>query len=298
MSNLGVSNSNTLTFADSGVNAGSGGIDQIIFGSAVNAATFNIVNGNTVQVACFAAGTRIETVDGPVAVENLAAGAFVLTADGRAEPIVWIGSRAIDCERHPKPDTVWPFCVSAGAFGAALPVRDLWLSPDHAVFVNGVLVPVKLLINGASIAQVGRAAVTYYPVELPRHDMILAEGLPAESYLDTGDRANFGRMGEVVRLFPDFAGRLAPDAAWAWETRGAAPLAMAGEVLAAAREAIRLDGGNWWRDGMATTVVLNRHLQPSRLGEPGRRCIGDICANGALGIAERGQRTKTLPRRE
>src|SRR6185312_17359396 len=55
LSNLGVSNGNTLTFSDSG----NGGTDQLIFGSAISAANFNIVNGNTVQIACFAAGTRI-----------------------------------------------------------------------------------------------------------------------------------------------------------------------------------------------------------------------------------------------
>jgi len=105
------------------------------------------------------------------------------------------------------------------------------------VFVNDVLVPVKLLVNGTSIVQVRLDGVTYYHVELPRHAVILAEGLPAESYLDLGDRANF-EGGETIRLFPDFAARLAPDTAMAWETRGAAPLVMAGEQLEAARRAV------------------------------------------------------------
>ena len=91
----------------------------------------------------------------------------------------------------------------------------------------------KLLINGTSIAQEKRNRVTYFHVELPRHDVILAEGLPVESYLDTGDRADFG--GDVPRLFPDFTARLTPDAARVWETRGAARLVMAGDALAAAR---------------------------------------------------------------
>jgi hypothetical protein len=125
--------------------------------------------------------------------------------------------------------------VAAGAFGENVPVRDLYLSPDHAVFVNDVLVPVKLLVNGTSIAQTKRDHVRYFHVELQRHDMILAEGLAVESYLDTGDRANFGRSGETIRLFPDFATRLAPVTTLVWETRGAAPLVMAGEQLTAAR---------------------------------------------------------------
>ncbi len=252
LSNLGVSNSNTLTFSDTGVNAGSGGIDQIIFGSAVSAANFNIVNGNTVQVACFAAGTRIATMDGPIAVEDLAIGDQVLTFEGRYtaipdqaptagrsrhERIAWIGSRFVNCAAHPAPATVWPVRVSAGAFGPGLPEYDLFLSPDHAVFVTGVLVPVKLLVNGASIVQVKRDQVRYFHVELPRHDVILAEGLPVESYLDIGDRANFG--GDVTRLFPDFMARFRPDAAWAWETKGAAKFVTGGAELAAAKRVVR-----------------------------------------------------------
>ncbi len=79
--------------------------------------------------------------------------------------------------------------VKAGAFEDARPRRDLWLSPDHAVFVDDVLIPIKRLINGTSIAQVPVEEVTYYHVALGRHDVILAEGLPTESYLDRGDRS-------------------------------------------------------------------------------------------------------------
>jgi hypothetical protein len=245
LSNLGVINGTTLTVQDSGAGAGAGGIDRIMFASAIDPASLSIVNGNTI-VACFAAGTRIATAAGEVAVENLRVGDMVLTVDGAEKPmtpgdrtvpprgateqVVWIGSRTVDCERHPNPETVWPVRISAGAFGANVPVRDLYLSPDHAVFVDGVLVPVKLLINGTSIVQTRRARVTYYHVELPMHAVILAEGLAVESYLDVGDRANFADQ-DTVRLFPDFDARLTPDAAWAWETKGTAKLVIAGDDL-------------------------------------------------------------------
>jgi hypothetical protein len=239
LSNIDVSNGNTLTFSDSGAGAGTGGIDSIIFGSGISAGGFNIVNGNTVQaVACFAEGTRIETVDGPVAVEDLTVGDRVMTRDGRAEPVDWIGHRAVYCERHPKPESVWPVRVAAGAFGDHVPVRDLYLSPDHAVFVNEVLVPVKLLINGITIIQIERRVVRYYHVELPRHAVIFAEGLPVESYLDVGDRMNFQGDSETIRLVPDFTERLSPKTALAWETRGAAPLVIAGKALARARHLV------------------------------------------------------------
>ena len=108
------------------------------------------------------------------------------------------------------------------------------------MFVNGVLVPVKLLIDGTGIVQVKRDRVRYFHVELPQHEVILAEGLTVESYLDLGDRTNFNQHGpgETIRLFPDFATRLAPETALAWETRGAAPLSLAGPKLRAAREAV------------------------------------------------------------
>jgi autotransporter passenger strand-loop-strand repeat protein len=150
------------------------------------------------DVRCFAAGTLIETDRGPVAVEGLTLGDRVMTIDGEAEPIVWIGMRRVDCGRHAEPARVWPVRIAAHAFGPGRPARDLFLSPDHAIFAEGVLIPVKHLINGRGIAQRAVDAVTYFHVELPGHGVLLAEGLPVESYLDTGDRAAFAD-GMLVR---------------------------------------------------------------------------------------------------
>jgi collagen type I/II/III/V/XI/XXIV/XXVII alpha len=186
------------------------------------------------QIACFAEGTMIETVTGPRRVESLAVGDEVVTLPGGARRIVWVGSRNVDCERHPRPEAVWPVRITAGAFGQNVPARDLFVSPDHAIYVDRVLVPAKLLIDGFGIVQVKRANVNYYHLELEDHALILAEGLTVESYLDTGDRANFGD-GAAIRLFPDFGGRVTPATTMIWETRGAAPLVMAGVELARAR---------------------------------------------------------------
>jgi hypothetical protein len=71
---------------------------------------------------------------------------------------------------------------------------------------------------------------------LPEHAVIFAEGLAVESYLDTGDRANFDGPG--LLLFADFASRVAPAVATVWETRGVAPLVTTGEALAAARRMV------------------------------------------------------------
>jgi hypothetical protein len=176
--------------------------------------------------ACFLAGTRVATARGPVAVEDLAVGDRVALArrGGRSRPVVWLGHRRIDCRRHPRPMDVWPIRVAGGAFGAGRPRRDLLLSPDHAVFWRGVLIPVRHLVNGASIVQEQLDEVTYWHVELDRHDVILAEGLPCESYLDTGNRDAFENGGTVVRMHPDFARHM-------WDAESCAPLVVAGPDL-------------------------------------------------------------------
>jgi hypothetical protein len=184
----------------------------------------------TVTVQCFAAGTRIATPDGDIAVEALREGELVRLHDGGAAPVKWIGHRRIDCGRHPAPEQVWPVRVTANAFGPGLPRRDLFLSPDHAAFAAGVLIPVKHLLNGTSIAQIAVAELHYFHVELPSHDVLLAEGLPVESYLDSGDRAKFSG-GNVTALHPNFAAR-------AWEMKGCAELVSRGERLDAVRASI------------------------------------------------------------
>jgi fibronectin-binding autotransporter adhesin len=133
-------------------------------------------------LACFATGTRIATVRGEIAVEELRIGDRVRTLTGDA-PIIWIGRRTIDCTRHPDPRSVLPVRIAANAFGKDLPQCDLYLSPDHALFIDGALIPAKHLVNGDTIVQVPTDAITYFHIELPQHDVILAEGLPVESYL-------------------------------------------------------------------------------------------------------------------
>ena len=193
-------------------------------------------DGTDITLACFAAGTRISTPDGPVPVEALLVDDVVLTYRGEAS-IIWLGCRRINCRSHPDPKSVWPVRIAANAFAIGRPSRDLWLSPDHAILIDQVLIPIKYLINGITIAQIPVAETTYYHIELPRHDVLLAEDLPAESYLDTDDRPNFADAAEVLRLYPDFSAH-AGKAMTLWEARGYAPLVISGALLDAARLAL------------------------------------------------------------
>ncbi len=97
-----------------------------------------------------------------------------------------------------------PIRVERDAFAVNVPHRDLLLSPDHAVFVDGLLICVGQLVNGSTIRpEHGWTSVDYYHVELDQHALLLAEGLPAESYLDTGNRAFFANSGMPLLLHPD-----------------------------------------------------------------------------------------------
>lgn len=193
---------------------------------------------NTIVIACFAEGTRITTTAGEIPVERLAVGDRLRTVSGACRPIRWIGQRTVDCTAHAAPEAVRPVRIQAGAFGAGLPARDLDLSPDHALFAEGVLVPVKHLVNGGTIRQRRVRRVTYYHVELDSHDVILAEGLPVESYLDTGDRAAFANGGDVIALHPAW-GAAARDVSLLFAAEGYAPLCVTGPEVARLRA--RLD---------------------------------------------------------
>jgi hypothetical protein len=178
---------------------------------------------------CFAAGTRLLTDRGAVAVEELSAGDHVMTADGRSAPIIWTGMRRVDCGRYRRPLAVLPVRVAAHAFGDGLPARDLFLSPDHAIFAEDVLIPIKHLIDGAAVRQAASACVTYVHVELAQHQIVLAEGLPVESYLDAGDRPAFSG-GAVVALHPAW-GAHSGDLAMLREALAYAPIRVTGREV-------------------------------------------------------------------
>ena len=165
--------------------------------------------GVTLYPVCFASGTRIRTERGDVAVEALRIGYRVVTSSGRLREVRWLGHRTLESRKHPHPAAVMPIRIAAHAFGKNRPARDLDVSPGHAICVDvggEVLIPAAALVNGTSIRQVSCDAVTYWHVELESHDILLAEGLPAESYLEMGNRGFF-KEADVVSLGAEPDGR-------------------------------------------------------------------------------------------
>jgi autotransporter passenger strand-loop-strand repeat protein len=150
---------------------------------------------------CFLAGTRIMTPRGAAAVETLRIGDKVLTAAGRAETIEWIGQRSYDARFAAGNHLVRPVRLQADAIAAGVPSRDLYISPGHGIFVDGVLIPAWRLINGRTITQpdLAQADISYFHIELASHAVILAENCPAETYLDTGARTQFQNAATYTR---------------------------------------------------------------------------------------------------
>ena len=132
---------------------------------------------------CFTPSTRIETPRGQVAVEALSAGDAVALASGGVGRVRWVG--------HRRATEAAIVRVRVDALGHGTPGVDLCLSADHALFIDGALVPAHLLFDGTNIVDEIWPFVMFYHVELDEHAILLAEGVPAESYLDTGNRTKF-----------------------------------------------------------------------------------------------------------
>ncbi len=142
----------------------------------------------------YAAGTRLATPSGVAAVETLAVGDLLRTASGQTLPVVRIGQREIRYASHPGAQDLLPVRVRAHAFTYGRPARDLILSPDHAIAAGGGLIPVRYLLNGESVLREPAEALSWWRLELPRHELLLAEGLPAETrYEPTGHAGLVGR---------------------------------------------------------------------------------------------------------
>ena len=159
--------------------------------------------GNGIEiVVCFLAGTHIATPIGETPVEALSVGDLVRTASGRDRAIKWIGTGQVLATPGRRTANT-PVIVRKGALADAVPSRDMRVTKGHSLFLDGVLIPVEYLVNHRSIIWDDRAReVTIYHIELETHDVLIADGAPAESYRDDGNRWQFRNANSGWGLAP------------------------------------------------------------------------------------------------
>ena len=174
--------------------------------SGVNTAAIHLsdVGGVNTLTICFMAGTMIRTPDGEAAIETLNVGDRVMTSDGVAKKVNWLGKQTVST-LFADPIRSFPIRVKAGALADNVPSRDLLVSPDHALLVDGVLIHAGALVNGTSITRETNVpkVFVYYHIELDDHSLILAENTPAETFVDNIDRMNFDNWAEFEALYPE-----------------------------------------------------------------------------------------------
>jgi Hint domain len=160
--------------------------------------------------ACFLRGTRLLTPDGERKIEDLRIGDLLTTLGGEAKPITWIGRSVYRRSTDSKhPDNLLPVRVAKGALGPDVPHHDLFISQQHALWVDGFFIRAVDLINSSSITLQSAAELSeieYLHVKLARHDVIIAEGAPSETLLvHSGNVERFDNFAEYLRLFGEDA---------------------------------------------------------------------------------------------
>jgi hypothetical protein len=153
---------------------------------------------------CFIGGTMIATPAGEVPVEYLKRGDMVLTEDGREVPVKWIGEQRVKNWMFTL-ETQVPVCISKGALGDGVPHTDLYVSADHGILIDGLVINASALVNGNTVRFAPMAEMppefTYYHIETKNHDVVLANGLAAETFIDAAGRTAFDNHAEYLELY-------------------------------------------------------------------------------------------------
>ncbi len=155
---------------------------------------------------CFAQGSLIKTEVGEKPVENITIGDQILNQNGQAVAVKWVGVQTLG-SRFGAADRNQLVRFAAGSLGKGIPHRDLTVTSDHAMYVDGVLCHAGALINGHSIGRVPLSemgqGVKVYHIETEGHEIIMANGAPAETFVDNVSRRAFDNFAEFEALYGD-----------------------------------------------------------------------------------------------
>jgi hypothetical protein len=143
-----------------------------------------------VVLPCFTAGTMVQTDRGEIAVEALVPGNRVLTRDRGYQTIIWVGRRSLAAAELPH---LAPVRIARGALGPGMPTRDMDVSPQLRLLVQGprtkllfgeieVLVPALHLVGYPGISRLEGPRADYIHIMCARHEVIWCDGIWTESF--------------------------------------------------------------------------------------------------------------------
>ncbi|MDC0736740.1 Hint domain-containing protein [Cognatishimia sp. SS12] len=164
------------------------------------------VNTTDTSAICFAAGTLIETTEGLKPIETLRIGDNVFTLDNGPQPVIWLSKT--DLEWPGADPSLRPIAIRKNAFGPNAPMKETVLSPQHRVFLgahetggDAALAPARGLLDRKGIRLMrGKKAVSYYHLLLPKHEVVLANGLACESFYPGPEALKTLRKSQRSRL--------------------------------------------------------------------------------------------------
>lgn len=164
--------------------------------------------------SAFARGSVIDTEMGPMAVEDLLPGDKVMTRDGGAIEVQWIGSTIfVPGHASHKARNLHLTRIMADSFGLARPSAFVLTGPAARLLQGGsdsILTPVQTYVDGVSVIETAPPApVELFHLCLTRHAVIRVSGLDFETYHPGADAAR--RVGQSLRpifmgLFPGLGG--------------------------------------------------------------------------------------------
>ncbi|EHD14282.1 hypothetical protein CIN_02140 [Commensalibacter intestini A911] len=167
--------------------------------------TLTVTSSGTATVGCFLAGTLINTVNGLVAVENINVGdQIIAVVDGKEEirSVIWVGQNTVAVNTDASKDEAnYPIRILKNAISDGVPFKDLLVTPEHCIVLDGQFIPARMLVNNGSIFyDTSITEYTYYHIETEQHSIITADGVLTESYLDTGNRSGFISDENIVSI--------------------------------------------------------------------------------------------------
>src|SRR5262245_65179857 len=153
---------------------------------------------------CFLRGTSIRTPSGEREITTLGVGDLVVTHSSEEKPIKWVGR----CRLTRGPGIPWradvvPIKVARSALAEGVPHRDLYLSPGHALYLDGLLVTVGSLVNGSTIVHCNAdelQSLEYFNLELAEHEVVFADGVPSETLVPSNEYPLFDNWSERATL--------------------------------------------------------------------------------------------------